>query len=174
VAVAEVIERISAGVVFLKWPNDVWLEVEDATAKAAGILVTSSLRGDSVDHALVGVGINVLGGAHDLPSGATSIQEATGVTSTPDEVLQCLLECFAGAYAAYVAADGRPALSGWLVRAALLGEIVTVEDAGRSVTGTFLGVDDDGGLLIEETAHKIRKVVAGDLVRGPRAASHAE
>jgi BirA family biotin operon repressor/biotin-[acetyl-CoA-carboxylase] ligase len=174
VAVAEAIERISGGVVLLKWPNDVWLEADDAPAKVAGILVTSSLRGDSVDHVLVGVGINVLGRAHDLPSGATSIQATTGVTSTSDKVFQCVLECFSGAYAAYVAASGRSSLSGWLARAALLGEIVTVEDAGRSVTGTFVGVDDDGGLLIEETAHQIRKVVAGDLVRGPRAASHPE
>jgi BirA family biotin operon repressor/biotin-[acetyl-CoA-carboxylase] ligase len=174
VAVAEMIEAISGRTVWLKWPNDVWLEADDATAKVAGILVTSSLYGDGVDHVLVGIGINVLGGAQDLPSGATSIQAATGVTTTPDEVCQCLLDCFAAAYAAYVAADGRPSLSGWLDRAALLGEVVTVEDAGRSLTGTFVGIDEDGGLLIEETAHKIRKVVAGDLVRGPRAAGHPE
>ena len=172
VAVAEAIERISGCGVLLKWPNDILLEVDDAAAKVAGILVTSSLRGDGVDHVLVGVGINVLVGARDLPPGATSIQAAMGVTITPDEVFQCLLECFARAYAAYVAADGRPSLSGWLARAALLGEVVTLEDAGSSLTGTFVGIDEDGGLLIEETAHQIRKVVAGNLVRGPRAAGH--
>jgi hypothetical protein len=35
-------------------------------------------------------------------------------------------------------------------------------------------VDEDGGLLIEESSYQIRKVVAGDLVRGPRAASQPE
>jgi BirA family transcriptional regulator, biotin operon repressor / biotin---[acetyl-CoA-carboxylase] ligase len=174
VAVAEVIERIAGCGVLLKWPNDVLLEVDAAATKVAGILVTSSLRGDGVDHALVGVGINVLGGAQDLPSGATSIQAATRVTVTPDEVFQCLLECFDRAYAAYVAANGRPSLSGWLARAALLGEVVSLEDAGRSLTGTFVGIDEDGGLLIEESAHKIRKVVAGNLARGPRATGHPE
>ncbi len=123
---------------------------------------------------LVGIGINVLGGAQDLPPGATSIQAATGVTVTPDEVFRRLLERFADAYAAFVAADGRPSLAGWLARAALLGEVVTVEDAGRSRTGTFVGVDEDGGLLIEEPGTPIRKVVAGDLVRGPRAASQPD
>ena len=82
-----------------------------------------------------------------------------------------MLERFADAYAAFVAADGRPSLDGWLARAALLGEVVTVEDAGRSRTGTFVGIDDDGGLLIEEPGHPIRKIVAGDLVRGPRSSS---
>jgi BirA family transcriptional regulator, biotin operon repressor / biotin---[acetyl-CoA-carboxylase] ligase len=174
VAVAEAIERVSGGTVSLKWPNDILLEVDGGAGKVAGILVTSSLHGDRVDYVLTGVGINVLGSAQDLPSGATSIQGATGLTMTPDEVFQRLLECFAGAYAAYVAANGRPSLSGWLTRAALLGEVVTLEDAGRSLTGTFVGIDEDGSLLIEETAHKIHKVVAGDLVRGPRAAGHPE
>src|SRR5215210_5812787 len=62
VAVAEAIERIAGCAVGLKWPNDVLLDVDAGAAKAAGILVTSNLRGESVDHVLVGVGINVLGG----------------------------------------------------------------------------------------------------------------
>ena len=77
------------------------------------------------------------------------------------------------AYAAFVAADGRPSLDGWLARAALLGEVVTIDDAGRSRTGTFVGIADDGALLLEEPGHPIRKIVAGDLVRGPRASSRA-
>jgi BirA family transcriptional regulator, biotin operon repressor / biotin---[acetyl-CoA-carboxylase] ligase len=170
-AVAEAIERISACAVSLKWPNDVLLGTGSCAAKVAGVLVTSSLRGDNVDHVLAGIGVNVLDGAHELPPGATTIQAATGVTVTPDQVFHLLLERFADAYTAFVAADGRPPLAGWLARAAFLGEIVTVEDAGHSRSGTFVGVDEDGGLLIEEPGHPIRKIVAGDLVRGPRAAS---
>ena len=67
VAVAEAIERIAGCTVWLKWPNDVWLGVDAHFAKVAGVLVTTSLRGDTVDHALVGIGINVLDGAQDLP-----------------------------------------------------------------------------------------------------------
>jgi BirA family transcriptional regulator, biotin operon repressor / biotin---[acetyl-CoA-carboxylase] ligase len=119
---------------------------------------------------LVGIGINVLGGAHELPLGATTIQTATGAPVTPNEVLGVLLERVADAYAAFVAANGRPSLSGWLARAALLGEMVTVEEAGGSITGTFVGVDESGALLIDELGHQVRRVVAGDLVRGPRAA----
>ena len=174
VAVAEAIERISGSAVSLKWPNDVLLGVGGEVSKVAGVLLTSSLRGDRVDHVLVGIGINVLGRAEELPPGATTIQAATGVTVTPDEVLVALLRRLADAYSAFIAADGRPSLAGWLARAALLGEIVTVEDAGRSVTGRFVGVDEDGGLLIEEPGHPIRRIVAGDLVRGPRAASQPE
>jgi BirA family biotin operon repressor/biotin-[acetyl-CoA-carboxylase] ligase len=168
VAVAEAIERIAGCAVWLKWPNDVWLGVDGGFGKVAGVLVTTSLRGDTVDHALVGIGINVLDGARDLPPGATTIQAATGVSAAPDKVLQGVLERFPAAYAAFVAANGRPSLDGWLARAALLGEAVTLEDAGRSRTGTFVGVAADGGLLIQEPGQAIRKIIAGELVRGPR------
>ena len=89
--------------------------VDAGFAKVAGVLVTTSLRGNTVDHALVGIGINVLDGAQDLPPGATTIQVATGVSATPDEVLHSVLERFGEAYVAFVAADGRPSLDGWLL-----------------------------------------------------------
>jgi biotin-(acetyl-CoA carboxylase) ligase len=46
--------------------------------------------------------------------------------------------------------------------------MVTIEDAGRSLTGIFTGIDQDGALLLSEPGHATRKVVAGELVRGPR------
>jgi BirA family transcriptional regulator, biotin operon repressor / biotin---[acetyl-CoA-carboxylase] ligase len=174
VAVAETVERISGSAVWLKWPNDVWLGEGSDAAKVAGILVTSSLRGENVDHVLIGIGINVLGGAHDLPPGATTIQSKTGATVTPNEVLRILLERFADAYTDFVETNGRPSLAGWLARAALLGEMVTVEEAGRSITGKFVGVDEVGALLIDDPGLPVRRVVAGDLVRGPRAACQPE
>lgn len=171
VAIAEAIEQVTGSAVRLKWPNDVWLRVDTGFAKVAGVLMATRLHGDAVDHVLVGIGINVLDGDQDLPAGATTIQAATGIAVTPDEVLHGTLQRFAEAYAVFVAADGRPALDTWLARAALLGEVVTVEDAGRSRTGEFVGIAEDGSLLLQEPEHLIRKVVAGDLVRGPRAAS---
>jgi BirA family biotin operon repressor/biotin-[acetyl-CoA-carboxylase] ligase len=170
VAVAEAIERIAGCAVRLKWPNDGLLALEGGAAKVAGVLVTSSLRGEVVEYVLVGIGINVLGGKSELSHGAASIATATGIAVTPDQVFHALLDTFTDAYAAFVAAGGRPSLAGWLARAMFLGEIVTIEDAGRSRTGTFLGVDEDGGLLLAEPGQLIHKVVAGDLVRGPRAA----
>jgi len=169
VAVAEAIERIAGCAVSLKWPNDVWLGADPAFAKVAGILAATSLRGGRIDYALIGIGINVLGGAQELPTGATTIEAATAVTTTPNEVLQGVLARFDEVYAAFVAADGRPPLDEWLARAALLGEVVTLEDASRTHTGTYVGVAQDGSLLLQEPGHPVRKVVAGDLVRGPRA-----
>src|SRR5215204_3853268 len=113
VAVAEAIERTGGCAVQLKWPNDVWLTVNGSGAKVAGVLVTSSLRGDTVDHVLVGIGVNVFGGGDDLPPGATTIEAATGTSVNPDMVLSALLDTFADAYTVFVAAGGRPSLAEW-------------------------------------------------------------
>ncbi len=168
VAVAEAIEDVSQYRARLKWPNDVWLGEEPSNAKVAGVLVTSSLHGTAVDFVSVGIGINVLVGSGDLPQGATSIQAATGATATPDEVFYALLDRFDRSYADFVTSHGRPSLAGWRARAALQGEVVTVVNGNSRLTGIFADIDDDGGLLIEEPGHGIRRVVAGDLVRGPR------
>ena len=168
VAIAEAIENVSGCEARLKWPNDVWLGADHDNAKVAGVLVTSSLRGTAVDHVLVGIGINVLSESGELPPGATSLHTATGTVATPDEVFNAVLARFDRVYADFVTARGRPSLAGWRARAALLGELVTVEEGSRCFTGKFTGIDDDGGLLIEEAGHRIQKVVAGDLVRGPR------
>ncbi|MBW3632522.1 MAG: biotin--[acetyl-CoA-carboxylase] ligase [Chloroflexi bacterium] len=168
VAVAEAIEDISGCKARLKWPNDVWLGADPDNAKVSGILLMSSLHGNAVDFVAVGIGINVLVESGNLPQGATSLHAATGVATTPDEVFNAVLDRFDRAYADFVATRGRPSLAGWRARAALLGEVVTVEDGSRCLTGIFTGIDEDGGLLIEEPGHRVQKVVAGDLVRGPR------
>jgi BirA family biotin operon repressor/biotin-[acetyl-CoA-carboxylase] ligase len=174
VAIAEAIEDISGCAARLKWPNDVWLGADSDNAKVAGVLVTSSLRGNVVDHALVGIGINVLAETGALPRGATSLYAATGVAATVNEVFDALLDRFDGIYADFIATEGRPSLAGWRARAALLGEMVTVEGASCCLTGVFTGIDEDGGLLIEEPGQSMRKIVAGDLVRGPRPVDQRE
>jgi BirA family transcriptional regulator, biotin operon repressor / biotin---[acetyl-CoA-carboxylase] ligase len=117
---------------------------------------------------LVGIGINVRTGSDDLPPGATSLHVATGVAAESEQVFKVVLNQFDEVYADYVASQGRPSLARWRARAALLGEIVTVEDGNGCLTGIFTDVDDDGALLIEDSGRCIHKVVAGDLVRGPR------
>lgn len=168
VAVAEAIEQVVGHPVQVKWPNDIWIGTDPKRRKVAGILMTSSLRGGNVDRVLVGIGINVSSQPDDLPPGATSLVAATGIKITPDAVFRIVLDRFDHAYEAFLEARGKPSLDGWRARAALLGESVTIEDAGRRHEGDFVGIDDDGALLLYVAGSGVRKVVAGDLTRGPR------
>jgi BirA family biotin operon repressor/biotin-[acetyl-CoA-carboxylase] ligase len=168
VAVAEAIEAVSGLPAQVKWPNDVWVGTDPERRKVAGVLTTSSLAGGAVAFVLVGIGINVSADANALPPGATSLQAASGRPLDPDTVFFTLLDRFDLAYAAYLTADGRPSLAAWHARAALLGERVTIVEAGRELTGTFLGVDADGALLLATPGSTPLRIVSGDLTRGPR------
>lgn len=167
VAVAESIEAVAGLPCRLKWPNDVWLGDGAAGRKVAGILLTSRLAGAKVDHAVVGVGINVAVPVADLPAGAASISVESGRCVGVEETLTRFLVCLDAGYRAYVDAGGAPSLAGWRDRAALLGEPVAVEIAGDRREGIMRGVDEDGAMLLEEGDGKVGRVVAGELVRGP-------
>ncbi len=80
-AVAEAVEAAApdAGEALIKWPNDVLLE----SKKCAGILVESATTAGSLDHAIVGIGINVGSRAFD---GALS-EIATSLPEIPREAL---------------------------------------------------------------------------------------
>ncbi len=167
VAVAEAIEAATNAPVQLKWPNDVWMGTEADNQKVAGILVTSRLEGQRVNHVLVGIGINVSTPSAALPPGATSIVQSTGIQLAADALLVAVLARFDAAYAEFLATGGQPSLDTWRARAALIGECVAIEESGRRLTGTHRGVDDTGALLLEGAAGDLRRIVAGDLVRGP-------
>jgi BirA family biotin operon repressor/biotin-[acetyl-CoA-carboxylase] ligase len=168
VAVAEAIEETTREPVQLKWPNDLWIGTNPERRKVGGILTTSTLHGRAVNVALVGIGVNVSVEPDAPPPGATSLLAATGVRIAPADLLDTLLARFDHAYAAFIATGGRPSLDGWLSRAALLGEPVTIEDAGRRHSGIFAGIDDDGALILNHPVTGTRRVVAGDLTRGPQ------
>ena len=170
VAVAEAVEAVSGLPCRLKWPNDVWLADRDGDAigrKVAGLLVTARTGPVGLDHAVVGIGINVNAVPDDLPPGATSLGAEAGRPFDRDHVLNRLLERLDAGYRAFVAASGAPDLAGWRSRAAFLGEPVVVAVDGRNRSGVMLGVADDGALLLERADRSVERVLAGDLVRGP-------
>lgn len=169
VAVAEALEALTGAAVQLKWPNDVWLGSDPERRKVAGVLLTSAIAGQTVSHVLCGIGINLGTPLAQLPPGATSVLAATGKAVSAREMLDVLLSALRERYGAYQAAAGRPALDAWRARAAMLGEVVTVQDAGYGRTGRFTGIDADGALLLEQGG-ALHRVVAGDLTRGPRGA----
>lgn len=166
VAAAEAIEAAAGSPVRLKWPNDLWLGDDPDHRKVGGILLQARTGPATTDHVLVGIGLNVATPAADLPPGATSILASTGRAADRDQLLATLLDRLAAGADAFVASGGHPDLGPWRARAALLGEEVAVEQAGVAVGGRFAGVDDDGALLLD-TADGLRRIVAGDLVRGP-------
>jgi BirA family biotin operon repressor/biotin-[acetyl-CoA-carboxylase] ligase len=168
VGVAQAIESLTGHEARLKWPNDVWLTRGADEGKVAGVLTTSRLRGHEIDVVLVGIGVNVATPEADLPSGATSLLAATGAQVAITDLLLALLSQIDGVYASFLEANGRPSLEAYRRRAAMLGEQVHIEQQGSRLEGRYVGVDDNGALLLAQDGRPPLRIVAGDLVRGPR------
>lgn len=145
----------------IKWPNDVLL----ARRKTCGILAESSWRGNSLEGVVVGIGINVapdsIPPAAKLQFPATCIEDHLGHPVDRGKLLsQVLSEFF----------DWRKVLSSreffqaWEERLAFKGETVHLANIGaESLTGTLVGVDENGNLRLRLSSGEVKIVSVGDV-----------
>lgn len=148
VAVSEVVPGLG-----IKWPND--LLAPDGR-KVAGILLEAEFAAGRLDHAVIGIGLNVHGHP-DLPT-ATSLDDAfPGRPHDVDGLAQALTTAVLAEADALVS---RPevVLDRWRRRAVTLGRRVAVGE----VEGLAVDLDPDGALVVETATGRVR-VVAGDV-----------
>ncbi len=150
---------------WIKWPNDVVVRVdaEDVPGwgswrKVAGILC------EVVDDAVVaGTGINVLQAADELPVPHAASLASLGCEASRLDVLGALGASLRETTAAW---DDHPAAVRDEVEAvcATIGWDVAV-DVGTAapVTGTAVGLGDDGSLLVRSASGRTTAVLAGDV-----------
>ena len=156
-----------AGVdIALKWPNDlVWDE-----RKLGGILLELTAEGQGGCHVVAGIGLNValppelLPSLSDWPRGAVDLATACALRGTPPRAALAigLIEELTELFASYAETGFHSYRDDWRAADYLRGREVRLDEAAGYVTGTALGIEADGALLIE-TALGSRRVVAGDV-----------
>ena len=158
-AVADAISKWSVPVT-LKWPNDIYVD----DRKLGGILIRTRL--DATVTALIGIGINL----SSVPDGHLSA--ATCLAAHAKDVPQPLSLAKAIVRQLQFRADQLEArmyqliVDDWTSRAVWIGETVAVA-SGTPITGTFIGVDELGRMLISLDSGT-QAIAEGDLQRGPR------
>ncbi len=91
IAVVEVLrEYMEPTKLKLKWPNDVYIEGK----KVAGILIESAIKGQNIDNAVVGIGIN-LNQLDNLPIRGISVRKALEPSSEPVDRLSFMEDLLA-------------------------------------------------------------------------------
>jgi BirA family biotin operon repressor/biotin-[acetyl-CoA-carboxylase] ligase len=166
VAVSRVLQRVAGVEVALKWPND--LVVDDR--KLGGILLELAAEAHGDAHVVAGIGLNValpadlLPSLSDWPRGAIDLTTALGRAPPPRAALAAaLINELAELFANYPR-DGFAAVrSEWRAADYLRGRRVRVDDAAAPISGTALGIDADGALLVEMANGERRRVIAGDV-----------
>lgn len=163
VAAARALERAGLVGTSLKWPND----IHHREKKLGGILVEVLGQPEGPVSAIIGVGINV-----DMPgrSGSTIDQDWTDLRGALGEDLSGIRNRVAGlvidellAMVAVLAGGGWPELRhAWTGFDPYIGREVEVHTPGGIERGVYLGVDDDGALLLE-TGGVARTYHAGEV-----------
>ena len=166
VAVAAAVTKATGVETGLKWPNDLLA----ADAKLAGILAEAA--GDAV---VVGIGLNVSTEPAEFPSPrpgalpATSLRAAGATAPSREDILLAILEGFERWYRAWQQAGGDPDRSGlrpdYIRLSATIGRTIRAElPGGQALSGSAVGVDSDGRLLVLLSSGSEVAVAAGDVV----------
>jgi BirA family biotin operon repressor/biotin-[acetyl-CoA-carboxylase] ligase len=159
-AVVHSIEAITGLKAQLKWPNDVLIDDK----KVCGILIESDLRGNTVDYAIIGIGINVNFRLTDFPEilpHATSLADEVKKEISRVAVIRHLLIETEKLYLALP--DGDPIYFEWQDKLVTLGRKVQVESGETFLTGIAESVARDGSLLLRHSDGSVTSVVAGDV-----------
>jgi BirA family transcriptional regulator, biotin operon repressor / biotin---[acetyl-CoA-carboxylase] ligase len=144
----------------VKWPND----LQVGGRKLAGILCEAAWEGKGPGAVVVGIGLNVLHAPDDFPpevrDTATSMRIAAGWSPPRAEVAGALAAAVARALARPPAQLGGASLAALRRRDALEGRAVAITGA-EPLSGTALGVNPSGALLLRTPDGRLRTLTAG-------------
>ena len=159
-AAGRAIEETTGLAVHFKWPNDILLEGK----KAGGILIEAGISGETVDYAVVGIGLNVNLDVAQIPEiakTATSVSMELGQRTSRLELLQSFLRFMEREY--QLLQEGVSPHSRWAARLPQLGQRVEVATPWGRESGQAQSVDADGALILLRDDGTAARVTVGDV-----------
>jgi BirA family biotin operon repressor/biotin-[acetyl-CoA-carboxylase] ligase len=163
VAVCDAIRDTTGVKAALKWPNDVMV----GGKKVAGILLDLSAEAETVNYAVIGIGINANVEASKIKvdregrPAITSLKEELGRDVNRLQLVAALLEKLEQHYAE-LERDPQSIINEWRTRSDMLGREVAVIQQGKEIRGIAADINDDGSLLVK-TKEGDMSVVSGDV-----------
>jgi len=163
-AVAEVLHEKYRLRTETKWPNDVLVNGK----KICGVLVEMKTKGEDVNHAIVGVGLNANFYPDDaLPesvrANATSIENELGRKIRLESLLEALLEKMEKTYCGSAQGGLAWILERWKTYAGFLGHRIAVSDQKERLEGLALDVDPEGALILKLEDGTTRRIIVGNV-----------
>jgi len=163
VAVADALISLTSLDIRIKWPNDIIVHGR----KLAGILTEVSAEMDDVKYVIIGLGINVNIPNDLFPSDigdtASSIILETGRKFPRIRILRAYLEWFEKYYALVRTSGFGPVLKRWKDLSDIIGRTVRIDLVHQSYTGEVLDVDENGVLVLEDSAGTLHRIFSGDV-----------
>ncbi|MGI8999639.1 MAG: biotin--[acetyl-CoA-carboxylase] ligase [Candidatus Limnocylindria bacterium] len=147
----------------LKWPNDL---VAADGGKLGGLLIETTIEGDRVTSAVIGIGINVNWPRSQMPpeiaADAASVGELAVREIDRPELLGTLLDALDAELIAIE--SGTSPLARYRKACITLGTDISVETAGGRLEGRAVAIDETGALVVETASGPVA-LTSGEIVR---------
>jgi len=166
-AVCETIAQQTSLESKVKWPNDILINHR----KVCGILLDAATKGDRVEYAVIGIGINANVDIEKILPYLDDNKHALSVTSLKNELsgkcvnraafLRLLLEKFELYTDRLEKEDGSPIIVN-KIKDRLEYSSVSIDQGNRTIEGVIIGLGLDGSLLIKQNDGSSVGVSFGD------------
>jgi BirA family biotin operon repressor/biotin-[acetyl-CoA-carboxylase] ligase len=148
----------------LKWPNDLYFEGR----KLGGMLTEARIDADQIRDLVFGLGLNVNSPPTSLPAElarqATTLASCAGQPVDFNRLTAAIIGRVLAAYGLFVDGSYRDTFADlWNRYDILRGQVVTLREGSRRVTGVVGGIDDEGSLLIRGETGRPQRFHAGDV-----------
>jgi BirA family biotin operon repressor/biotin-[acetyl-CoA-carboxylase] ligase len=172
VAVAKTIREMFKLNAEIEWPNDILINGK----KVCGILTETSIRGETVDSVIVGVGINANVDLNLFPKHlkktVTTLAAEVKREVDREKFLRVLLKELEAYYKMFKENNFDSILEEWKQLNRLFGANVEVVSFNEKIEGQAVNVDQNGALIIRLADGTTRKVFSGDVTYLPEKEKH--
>ncbi|MBJ6117084.1 biotin--[acetyl-CoA-carboxylase] ligase [Pontibacter sp. BT310] len=143
-AVLDLLHEYGATDARVKWPNDLYFKDK----KLGGILIENTINSHSLQHSIVGIGLNINQLNFDVNT-ATSLSVITGTTINLEEITTRLLELLEKRYLELRNVRHAKLKYEYLQALYRYQEVHRFIVDGKRTEGCIVGVDEDGRLGVE-------------------------
>jgi BirA family biotin operon repressor/biotin-[acetyl-CoA-carboxylase] ligase len=169
VALAAALDEAGVQGLGLKWPNDLYLDGR----KLAGLLVEVSGEASGPSRVVIGIGINLRidpASASDIDQPWADLRDQLGDCPPRNRIAGRVLAQLVDTCRRYGEHGLPPFLTDWRRYDIYLGSPVQLRLGEQAIAGRYVGLNDDGNLLLE-TADGLRSFAGGEVSLRPAGAA---
>lgn len=145
----------------IKWPNDVLWQGH----KLAGVLIELNGEGHHSSQVIIGIGLNINMPSHEqraIDRPVTALNTLAGSLQNRSRIAAGVIKHLIHNLERFASSGFGPYLSTWKQYDALAGQTITLHNGRQVITGTAVGVNTLGCLLVEQE-HEVKAYSAGEV-----------
>lgn len=145
-AVARTLSDYHIAHITIKWPNDIYFQNQ----KIAGILIENSIKGQTIEEMIIGIGLNVNQTRfHSQAPNPVSMKQITGLTYDLNQLLESILDHFFSLYQLIQEREDHAIDQDYLDHLFQYQQIAQFKDDCGVFTAKTIGISNLGELILE-------------------------